>query len=194
MKLLLLSFLLLFNSSTSRGQENLTASEKDSIDLLKLRQKYSTIISYESASFVHYPSRIVLAKKDKRWALIYWIRKKRTKKERLYPEIIPPRYKRKTKPISTVKGDAILSLFIDQQFSNLDTDSLNIQVGSNDSTYMTISHCPTESIYLYHDKKVVEKKAYCLLLSYQKAPNQHKVRFSKCSHVLSKYIEEELNQ
>lgn len=192
-KLILISLsLLLFNLSTLKAQKRLYSSdaEKDSLDLVKFRKQYSTIISYEKASFVSYPSRTLLVKKGKRWSLIYWVRKKISKKEVLYPEYMIPRYKKKTQAISTAKGDSILAFFIEKQFSNLDADSLNIHIGPNDSTYTSISHCPTESVYFYHHNKAIEKQAYCLFLYYNTAPNPHKVRFSECVQQLLRSIEE----
>ncbi|MBL4650456.1 MAG: hypothetical protein JKY03_12060 [Aureispira sp.] len=103
-------------------------------------------------------------------------------------------HKKKKKLISTAKGDSILAFFIDKQFSKLDPDSLNIHIGPNDSTYMSLSHCPTTSIYFYHHKKGIEKQAYCLFLYYNTAPNQHKVRFSECSNRLSEFIKKESDE
>jgi hypothetical protein len=202
MKLLLISLcFLFFNANTLKGQKYLYLSdeEKDSVDLVKFRKKYSTIISYEKSSFVRYPSRTLLVKKGKRWALVYWdliIHKKKVEKyvdPMLYGYLMFS-HKKKKKFISTAKGDSILALFIDKQFSNLDSDSLNIQIGPNDSTFMSMSHCPTTSIYFHHNNETVEKRAYCLFLYYKKAPNQHKVRFSECSNQLSTFIEKELDQ
>jgi hypothetical protein len=193
MKLLIISLsFLFFNIGVLNGQKRLYLSdaEKDSLDLVNFRKQYSTIISYEKASFVGYPSRTLFVKKGNRWSLIYWTRKKLTKSEELFPEHIIPRYKKKKQAIPKAKGDSILAFFIEQQFSKLDSDSLNTYIGPNDSTYTSISHCPTESIYFYHHDKAIEKQAYCLFLYYNTAPNQHKVRFSECVKRLLTVIEE----
>lgn len=202
MKLALLSFCLLFfylNTLSGQKSSYLSDEEKDSIDLVKFRQKYSTIISYEKASFVTYPSRTLLVKKGRRWAIIYWKLIKHKKKIKRYVDVqlyghLMFSYKKKKKFISTTKGDSILAFFIDKQFSKLDSDSLNRLVGSNDSTFTYISHCPTTAIYFYHDNKIIDKQAYCLSLYYNTASNQHKVRFYQCSNLLATFIEEELSQ
>jgi hypothetical protein len=198
MKLVLIILCFLFlNSSTLKGQKFLSDEEKDSVDLVKFRKKYSTFISYEKASFSKYPSRTLLVKKGTRWAIVYWdliVHKKKVKRYvdvQLYGHLMFS-YKKKRKFISTVKGDSILAFFLDKQFSKLDADSLNIQVGPNDSTFMSMSHCSTTDIYFYHGEKTVEKQAYCLFLYYNTAPNQHKVRFFGCANQLSALIEEEL--
>lgn len=202
MKLLLISLcFLFFNANALKAQKYryLSEEEKDSIDLVRFHKKYSTIISYEKASFIRYPSRTLLVKKGKRWSLIYWARIAHKKKieryvdQQLYGHLMYS-HKKKKKFISTEKGDSILAFFIDKQFSKLDPDSLNIHMGPNDSTYISLSHCPTTSIYFYHHKKVIEQQAYCLFLYYKTAPNQHKVRFSECSNQLSKFIKKELGQ
>lgn len=177
----------------------MTDTEKDSLDLVKFRKKYSTVISYEKETFVRYPSRTFLVKKGNSWSLIYWTLIKNEKKAKQYVDLYLYRdlifhYKQKKKRISTAKGDSILAFFLDQQFSKLDTDSLNVQIGSNDSTFMSLSHCPTTSIYFYHRKKAVEKQAYCLFLYYNTAPNQHKIRFSACSNQLATLIDKTLKQ
>ncbi|MFT5648301.1 MAG: hypothetical protein ACI976_003000 [Aureispira sp.] len=196
MKLVLLSFcFLLFNWTTLRGQKHLSDAEKDSLNLVRLCKKYSTIISYKKGSFVNYHSRTFLVKKGTRWALIYWARIAHKKKidryvdQQLYGHLMFS-HKKKKKFISTAKGDSILAFFIDKQFSKLDADSLNTYIGPNQSSYLLLGHCPTTSIYFYHRKKAVEKQAYCLFLYYKTAPNQHKIRFSECTERLLTIIKE----
>lgn len=186
MKYCLLSLLSIFYTSFLLGQDELNL---DSLHLKKLNRKYSIVISYKKANYATQRLRYSLAKHKNKWMIVYWVPQKSNRKTAFEEPIFV--YKEKKQRIPTIKGDAIFSIFKQENFSELDIDSLNIQIAPNATSIISLSHCPTESIYFYQNKKGIKKQAYCMLLYYKSAPNAHKDRFVQCRDAFLELLKEE---
>lgn len=135
------------------------------------------------------PLRYSLVSNKNKWLIIYWIRKKSTRLNSLGEPISI--YKKRRHRISKTKGDSIFSIFTQQSFSELDTDSLNILIAPNATSFISLSHCPTENIDFYQNKQMIKQHAYCMLLYQKSAPNSHKDRFAKCRDAFLELLKEE---